>query len=654
MVSVFTKTIFHTIGHKWVRFLVNAAIMMTSITFAAGLGNFSDTFRPAIAAVYEEGRVPDVILKSTSTSGFNVSSTNSDLSLIKGIDNVEEVYYLFSADLPKNDEKSAYLRLTCFEFPQSNNEAESNASQGMAIPTLKEGNMPGNIQYEFGKVTIDALLQTELDGTTTAHIGDIFPLNLKALVGDSNPLINAILSVIDIRIRITGFADSPMYNSTITEIALTEDAKTNPKYVEQIFFGDFSKLGIFKLFLPHTDMYVRMKERGDYFTDTYKRQAETLKNACVAALGGEEKAVGLILEDNVSYASYRGYDGKIRIIGLILPILFVLVCALVQSVIIGRLIADERSTMGCYFSLGVKKSKIVGKYLVFTLLSSLIGGSIGYFFGAKALPYVVAPAYQSVFKMKVFNPDFMSPAGIMMFTVLIIVTIAITFWGVLASLHETPESLLKPKAPKPGKKIWLERIKPLWKRLPFSLKSNCRNIFRHKKNLILTTLSVIGSEVLVFLGFALSQNMDALTNDPTSMFRKVAPSMQLISFVVIAFGVVLCMLVIYALSSLNVDERMREIAVLKVIGYHDLESASFAMRELLMISLVASLLGIPVSMGVVSWIFDLLDLGSLWNTQWYSYIGTILLIMGAALLSCAILYPKIKKIDFNLSLKSVE
>ena len=137
-------------------------------------------------------------------------------------------------------------------------------------------------------------------------------------------------------------------------------------------------------------------------------------------------------------------------------------------------------------------------------------------------------------------------------------------------------------------------------------------------------------------------------------YKTVAPSMGLISLVIIIIGLAIGILVIYALASMNIDDREREIAVLKVLGYYDVESALYASRELVFITLVAGLIGIPVGTLVVYVVFTTIDFAKLSDVQWYSYLATYLITSLSSLISSFLLYPKIKKIDFNISLKSVE
>jgi putative ABC transport system permease protein len=192
----------------------------------------------------------------------------------------------------------------------------------------------------------------------------------------------------------------------------------------------------------------------------------------------------------------------------------------------------------------------------------------------------------------------------------------------------------------------------LWNKFSFSIKSSLRNVFRNKKNLILTTLSVIGSVVLVFIGFALYNAASSMTDVP--MYKNLASNMGTLSTIVVLFGLLMSVLVIYALASMNIDERVREIAVLKVLGYHDNESALYACRELFFITAFAAAIGIPIALGITALIFDTLEFAKINAIHWSSYVLSYFIVLSSSIISSFMLYPKIKKIDFNISLKSVE
>jgi putative ABC transport system permease protein len=223
----------------------------------------------------------------------------------------------------------------------------------------------------------------------------------------------------------------------------------------------------------------------------------------------------------------------------------------------------------------------------------------------------------------------------------------------LLYLKDSPATLFKSPSPKAGKKIWIEKIGSIWKRIPFSYKNSFRNIFRHKTNTILTAISVLGSTIILFVGLALLDISNAMEGD--TLFGGVSDSMTSLSIVLIIFSVSMAATVIYCLANMNISDRVRELATLKVLGYHTRECSYYTFREIMLISSFSALLGVPAGLGVTYGIVIVfVGFGEIGDIQWYTYVGSYALVLAATLLVNILLYPRIKKIDMNASLKSLE
>ena len=605
----FRKTIFKTIFHNRTKFLVNALIVLVSVTITAGLGILSNSFKPSFLENYKNGNAPDLILKNKKESGFN----SDDIKYISSIDNVDEVYAFFNYDIKNNGK---YQRLYFYDLYSN-----------IAKSKLIKGRLPNN----YDEIVIeDSMKKGKL------NVGDTYTFN------------NYPLAFNEIKeFKIVGIIDSPLYNSSQVERSYTEEED----YIEHIFYISYDTVPeVFKNRLPNTDIYLTLKNKSEYMTDSYKEDVSKIKDILVNHYHNDIEI--LTLDENTSYALYYNYDRKIVIISIIFPIMFIVVGMLVLLLMITKLINDERSMIGCYYSLGVDTKSIVIKYLMFSLISTILGTVGGYFIGCTFFPRFIYKSYQALYEMNGIGKTLYSAGGLMMVITLLVFASAITILSVLFLLKEKPAELLKSKAPDAGKRILLERISFIWKHLSFSLKSSFRNIFRYKKNLILTSLSVIGSTILVFLGFALNDSVNELKNSP--LFGGLSSSMGLVSTVIILFGVIMSTLVVYALCGMNIDARIKEIAVLKVLGYYDKESAFYAFRDLLIITFISALIGVPLSLGLTHILFNFLELGTISSICWYSYILTFVIVFSSSIISCFMLYPKIRKIDFNISLKSVE
>ncbi len=622
--KIFLKTVFKTIKSKFIRYLVNILIVMLAVAIAAALGMLPFSFKDSYVKNFTNYLTPDIVMKCADEKGFQ----DSDLETLSKVNNVDKTYSFFSMDLENN---GRYDRLYFLDL--YNNE--------IANPKLVAGRMPKNYN--------EIIINKNVDNTSNHKIGD-------KIIFESYPFD---LNTKNKEFTIVGIVDSPLYSTMHPERAMIKDRSVE-KYVDSIYYISLNSVPeLITNRLPKTDIYVTMKVRSEFMTSQYQEESQKFAsdianafNVKPGAVTEEQRVMVLTLNENTSYALFYNYNKKINTISIIFPILFIVVCGLVLYLITTRLIQDERPMVACYYSLGASKAMIAMKYLVYTVSSTIIGAIGGYFLGISLVPLVFYRSYNAVYDMNGVPDQFFSPMGMIIGVLLVFVSIGITLISIKIALSEEPAMLMQAKAPKPGKKIWLERIGFLWNRFSFSIKSSLRNIFRNKKNLILTTLSVIGSVILVFIGFSLDNAAKAMTDVP--MYKNLASNMGTLSTIVVLFGLLMSVLVIYALASMNIDERVREIAVLKVLGYHDNESALYACRELFFITVFAALIGIPIALGVTSMIFDTLEFAKISAVKWYSYILSYVIVVSSSIISSFMLYPKIKKIDFNISLKSVE
>ena len=620
--NIYGKTVAKLVREKIVSFFLNMLIVLVSISLISGIGCVNRAYIPGFISGYKEYNAPDVILKYTSEEGWD----QDKIDQIKGMEGVKNITSLFSLD-QINENEDNYRLLVYNDLKEEN---------GVGLPTLLEGEYPSQSlhQEEIDGVTynvFDSLIVTDIKGRSNHQIGDYIKVNF---------LNN------EMAIKVVGLASHSLYNSMQKERAMTEEEH----YLNNVFFTNKEALGMFGGYLTTTDLYVSFNHTHEYLTKEYKNEINRYKDKVFELFPNNVKV--LTLEDNTSYALWKSYYKKIDIISIILPFFFIAVCALVVVVIISRLIADERSVIACYFSLGVPPRRIYHKYLFFSLLSSTIGVILGYLSGNILMPRVVHLAYKQVFRLPTIHYAQYSPVGLVTSFLILLSTFLVTFFCVKLYLREKPADLMKAKAPKPGKRVLMERIGLIWNRLSFSFKNSVRNIFRHKKNLILTSFSIIGSTTLVFLGLSLNDCSNDAKSNP--LFENVASTMGFISVVIVMYGVLLAALIIYAFTSMNIEERVREIAVLKVLGYRDIECGMFIYRELLIITVFSAALGIPVSMLAAGVAFDFLDFGSLSAIRWPTYVGSYFIIIVSTIVSCFLLFRKIKKVDFNISLKSLE
>ncbi len=639
--KAFNKTLWRMFAKNKGRLIGNSLIVLISLALSGGLAVMPDLYEDAyIKNNYLGSNVPDIILKNKTEDGFSLE----DLEEIKKEDDVNDAIRLLSADYISDDDVyRIYVQ-----------DLDSNVGK----LTLLEGNKPTET-YDFSKNIPVLALEGNLN-REYYKIGDVISLSLDTLNTMIGIDVSEIMGISSLNLEIAGIVSSPLYNSVQKENAMLED--NEDKYIKSAFYLDINLLPEtirvgridfpLSAFIAYTDMQISYKSRNKYFSQEYKKEiadkAINLKDKF-----GEENVEVLTLEENVSYNLFKTYNAKVKKITYVFPVFFMIVCALVNLITISRLIKEERPIIATYLSLGVSKNKIVFKYVLFSAISVLVGGVFGLMIGLPLVPKVVLPAYQSIFQMSSdLKITFFNLSSYLLFSVVFLLSIGVTLYCSLKSFQETPASLMQAKAPKAGKKILLEKITFFWKRLPFRYKSSFRNIFRQKKNLLLTSLSVIGSTVLLMLGFGLLDISDALKND--SLFGDVASSMGSISFVIVFFALAMTIVVVYSLANMNIQDRQRELATLKVLGYHDNECSTYTFREIMIISVGAAILGLPISALLMHFVFDWLEFGSISDVRWHSYVLSFVIVVIATIIVNLLLYPKIKKVDMNDSLKTLD
>lgn len=220
-----------------------------------------------------------------------------------------------------------------------------------------------------------------------------------------------------------------------------------------------------------------------------------------------------------SYATYKNDAQSIAAVGTVFPIIFFLVAALVSLTTMTRMVEEERTQIGTLKALGYKKSAITAKFVWYALLSTLLGSIVGVALGESLLPIVIIRTYRTVYMhltQTVVQPHILNAVAA---TVLALLA---TVGGAVAAsarvLSESPAALMRPEAPKIGKRTFVEDIDFIWMRLNFAQKAACRNLFRYKKRLFMTILGVAGCMALLLAGFGIRDSVEML---PEKQFDRI-------------------------------------------------------------------------------------------------------------------------------------
>ncbi|OUO64227.1 FtsX-like permease family protein [Collinsella sp. An268] len=211
-----------------------------------------------------------------------------------------------------------------------------------------------------------------------------------------------------------------------------------------------------------------------------------------------------------SFSSVDSDASSIEAIARIIPVIFYVVAILVSLTTATRMVDEERGLIGLYKALGYSKARILSKYLVYTVSAALIGGIIGDIAGFVLIPYILYYIFQAMYLLPLFSLNFSAfyaALGILAFVVGIGGS---TFLSCRADLRETPATLMRPKAPRAGSRIFLEHIGPIWRRMGFLNKVTARNLFRYKKRLAMTVFGIMGCTALLICGFAIKNTVESL------------------------------------------------------------------------------------------------------------------------------------------------
>lgn len=213
---------------------------------------------------------------------------------------------------------------------------------------------------------------------------------------------------------------------------------------------------------------------------------------------------------NVGYASFEGDCDRMESLSTVFPTMFFLVAALVALTTMTRMVDEERGVIGAYKALGYGRLRIASKYLIYAAVPSVLGSLFGIVLGNQTLPRICWSAYLMMYR----GPDLLVVHQPVFNTIGCVAsaacTLGATAFACRSELRETPASLLQPKAPKAGKRIFLEYIRPLWKRLKFTQKVTCRNLFLYKRRLFMTIVGIAGATGLLLTGFGIKDSVSGI------------------------------------------------------------------------------------------------------------------------------------------------
>ena len=497
MKRVLLKDSIKEIKNTYKRFISILLMAFLGVGFFAGLRAASPDMIDTFDQFYEDNQVYDIQIIST------LGLTDDDIEELEKVDEVESVVGSFEKDgIIDIDNKEIVTKLITI--------GEINK------PILVDGNMPQNdkeclVEEGFLKSNnkqIGDMVDVEIEDTT-----DVYG-NKKSYLKNS-------------QMKIVGTVQSPLY--------ISRDRGT-------------SKLGTGKvsyyMYIPeeninenevYTSIYLRAKNEEKYETSTqkYEDYIEEVKDNIeqikdereqsrkIQTLNGIETAKWYILDRNSNerYVGFIQSTKSIAQISQVFPIVFFAVAALISLTSMTRMVEEQRTQIGTLKALGYNQLQIINKYILYASLASIIGGISGMSVGFATLPQIIWMLYMMMYQI--------TPKAILSFNwkygtigllLICICIIGATIYSAIRELKETPATLMRPKAPKSGNRVLLEKIPFVWKHLNFSHKVTVRNIFRYKKRFLMTIIGIFGCTSLIVTGFGIKDSISVII---PNQFEKV-------------------------------------------------------------------------------------------------------------------------------------
>ena len=648
MIKTYLKTLWRMFAKHVTRFVSLVFMVLISVGFCSGVGSSTDKINKSLDEYYRAKNVGDFVIKSTAEGGF----TQSDVDRARELFGENAVINTGnSIDISVGEKRSVRYYFLDFDnwtvsVPDIIEGEKSDGAHGIYVENpdnvLKGEEVGAQLEIDFADILIKLAEQNgkEIDPA------------FKKLLEKLEPEKVTVSAVIQSPLTIANDGE-PSYNNDGAEVPDTTVGTADMDCLENIYYVSKDLIPSQRdlmSFLPDTpliadgDIYVAVGDRDVFgcFSARYKTFTDGAKESIASALPGAEV---LTLYENYSFKSLYSYSEKVEGIGYILMVAFLIVTALVVLSNMTRLIEEERPQIACLKTLGYSSTGIISKYLLFALIATGLGGGGAYFVGI-GLAYLICYVFNYSFFMPPISSSVAIVFYIIAFTLIVVSAVGATALAGYKLTGSRPASLLRPKPPRAGKKVIIEKIPFIWNRLSFKYKSTLRNVLRYKSRFFMTVISVAFSTALVMAGLGILDM--CLFHD----FGSAA--IMGIALVIVAFAGLLTAVVIYTLTNINISERNREIATLMVLGYYDKEVTGYIYREVYINSVIGIIFGYPMSALLLLLVFKTMGFGSLGAVSWFMWLVLpfiVLLFTGAVTL---ILRRKIVKIDMNESLKAIE
>ena len=535
----FSKNIAKEFKHSFGRFVAIMAIVALGVGFLIGVMQATPDMKRSMDAYYRETAAYDIDVKGT------YGLTEEDISAISAAEDAEGnplvsgVMPVVSTDaIVEADGSEIAGRIVGLDFTVE----EENFLNRFELLEGEFPDAPGEVLAErsnnyFQDLNVGDTVRIVSGGQ--AQYGDVYKIEEFTVVGVVASPDYYFKDGREITTIGTGVIGTVLYGQAYDRSETVADGIYDLSQGELFGVLNNSSLGS-DIEIRYTDCWISLNGSDEYemFTDRYStfvlessdafseigavqsaKINEEIKsiNEILAVFGQEipASAEWYVLDrasTNVSYISFDLNVEKVEDIAGIFPVFFIVVAALVALTSMTRMVEEDRLQIGTFKALGYGNGRIMSKYLLYCCLASFIGCAAGILIGFSLLPSIFWRAYETMYYLPSLNLLFSPWFALAVFAIALAGTAVVTFFACRSSLKEKPAVLMQPKAPKPGKRILLERAGFFWNRLKFKWKATVRNIFRYKRNMILTIISVMGCTALILTGFGLNDSVGAVEN----------------------------------------------------------------------------------------------------------------------------------------------
>lgn len=492
------KNLLREIKRTFTKFLSIFAICALGVAFFAGIRATSPDMKEAGDRLYNTYNLSDISV--ISTSGLTADNIR-DLESIEGIQAVRASLFV-DAMARGTGEKEKNLRLYSMPIKLKSEYAPLiDLIPDYGIDTSPEYEMNG-VEIVSGRMPLndtEIALDYTLEGSLVKQLGDEITLTTSGGT---------------VTLRVVGFIRSPMYISMFERGTSSIGNGTSDGFA-YASGNAISSLGtklpvmsLLNTYYTRADIVISGKEGPSAYSDEYEALVNEVTDR-IEDYASTQSGTWYIQDrsGNPGYSDYSENTDRIAAVGDVFPLIFFIVAALVCLTTMTRMVEEQRIEMGTMKALGYGGWQIAMKYAVYAMSACISGGVVGAIIGFKLFPYVIMKGYSIMYYLGKLETPYRADIAFMAIAAMAVCTAAATFSACYASLKEVPATLMRPKAPKAGRRVLLEKMPFIWKKLSFTSKVTVRNLFRYKKRFFMSVIGIAGSGALLVTAFGLNDSI---------------------------------------------------------------------------------------------------------------------------------------------------